>query len=733
MKNRILYLDKPASEWELATPVGCGSLGAVIYGRIGNEILQLNEEFVWAGNPMNTDFPEFIDIIKNIRSLLLEGKATEADKYALEALGDKFHRIGSYETAGEIHINFHDDDLCTDYRREIDLLNGIATISYKKDDKNYNREIFASYPKRVIAMRLSCSEASSVNFSAVYKRGFIKSVSQLSQNSFEIISSTKCGNHYVNVSVVVQNIGGELHVEDYKVKLKNADSCDIFISIATDKVPLFPSELNYNLLKCEHIKDFSEIIDRSDIILGEDNEYLENISADKRLNLIGEGKNDGGFTSLYFNFGKYLLVSSSRPGTLPANLQGVWNDYMEAPWSSDYHTNINIQMNYWHAEVANISECTIPLFDYMNNYLLEGARRVANVNYHSGGAVVHHLSDIYGFAAPADGLWGLWPLGGAWLCFHMWEHYLYTGDVSFLANTAYSFISDCALFFMDTMFCDENGIILSGPSTSPENRYLTEKGSAYLCLSPTMDVEIIGGLLRFYIETEKILNINPEMAERAADTLSKMPPLKTGKWGQLMEWYYDYDEIEPGHRHISHLFALYPDFAININTRELFEAARKTLERRLANGGGHTGWSAAWVTALFARLHDGEAAGKILRKLYIESTRGNLFNIHPPFQIDGNFGGTAAICEMLLQSHTEIIELLPALPKEFNSGSFVRLKARGGYEISAEWENSIVNSFNIKLCASIGDNEIKIPKIKANGKIYSVELNKNKTEEKIII
>ena len=379
-------------------------------------------------------------------------------------------------------------------------------------------------------------------------------------------------------------------------------------------------------------------------------------------------------------------------------------------------------MNYWLPEVANISECHLALFDYMNNYLLESGKKTAKENYHCKGTVLHHLSDIYGFTTPADGIWGVWPMGGAWLSFHLWEHFLFTNDIDFLRDTAYNYLHECALFFMDFMFEGPDGYLLSGPSMSPENEYYPIEGNenitATIAFSPTMDIEIIGGTLRNYIATEKLLGINPEDMQKAEETLKKLPPLKVGKNGCLMEWLEDYGEPEPGHRHISHAFGLYPDNMITEATPELFDAIRKTLERRLSFGGGHTGWSRAWLINLFARLKDGNKTYEHLRLLLTKSTLTNLFDIHPPFQIDGNFGGAAGIAESLIQSHEDYISILPAA-KAGLTGSFTNLKARGNIYVSAVFENS-----NVKEVTLYAPDNMTVA-LKVNGEMYSVDLKED--------
>ena len=707
MTRHTLYLDYPANEWELASPIGNGFMGAMIYGGVETERVQLTEEKIWAGGKLDTSDPTFRDKIEKLRAQLLSDPS-KADEYANELLRGSFHKIKSQETAGEFLITSDDGGEAIDYRRELELDRGISRISFEKNGEKLCREAFASYPDRVICMRHTGRHSVRVSYSRRETRSVVdwenrRGWAEEGEPEFGIESVSVVGN--MMTILAHPSEGGERFTVKLKVItdgrltddgrdffISDATKTDYFIVIATKDEPSFP-DTDYDKLKARSVQDFASLMDRAKLELGD--EFSE-IPVNKRLERLknDESASDPGLVALYFDFGRYLLVSSSRPGSLPANLQGVWNCYTEAAWNSDYHTNINLQMNYWHAETTNLSECALPLFDYMNDYLLESGRETARVNYRCRGTVLHHLSDIYGFTAAADGVWGLWPMGGAWLCYSMWEHYLFTRDEEFLRYVAYDYIHDSARFFLDYMF-EVDGKLMTGPSTSPENHYFCNGKSVNLCLSPTMDIEIIGGLLRFYIEAENILSLDDAQKNEAKDALEKLPPLKIGKYGQLMEWQEDYDEPEPGHRHVSHLFALYPDSAINRDTPELFEAARKSLERRLANGGGHTGWSCAWLIALFARLGNAEGARDTINKLFTKSTRENLLDSHPPFQIDGNFGATAAITEMLVQSHGSRIELLPAFPAEWD-GSFSGLVLRGGAEISAEWKDGKVTSCVIK-------------------------------------
>ena len=701
MKDYILHLENSADNWENCIPVGNGMMGLSVFGRTDTELFVLNEETVWDEKPEMKPAGDFKEKIDYIRSLFLQGKNFEAAKWAEDNLESYFNFIASYEVAGRLNVAFDDKSKAKSYKRELNLNKGIATVSYTKKDVQTTEECFVSYEQNLMAVKFNFSAPSS--FTLSFDRDLITEKTAVG-NKLVACCTTANKTHAFCVGTKVIS-DGEVIANKDELRVENAKQAVIFINIVTDNreknyraacLEKLSEELDYEAMKAEHMNSFSSVMERSDVCF-ESDDALEKLPVNKRLERMkkNDKATDFGLMSLYWQFGKYLLVSSSRPGSLPANLQGVWGERMQNPWNADYHTNINLQMNYWQAEQANISECTKPLFDYMNTNILVGGRKAAMDYYGCKGTVTHHLSDIYGFNGPADGVWGLWPVGGAWLAFHMWEHFLYTRDTGFLKNEAYEYIKACVDFFLDYMVEDDKGRLLTGPSASPENDYIGADGKPVtMCMAPTMDNQIVRGLFEFYLETEKILGMQTETAQQVKAALKKIPTMQVGKYGQLMEWIEDYEEADPGHRHISHAFGLYPAAQITRDTPELYKAIRVTLDRRLANGGGHTGWSRAWLISLFARLRDGNSAYENVRLLFTRSTLPNLFDTHPPFQIDGNFGGAAGIGEMLMQSHESVISLLPAVP-EMLSGSFTGLKARGNIEVSACFENGRVISYTL--------------------------------------
>lgn len=729
MQKHIIKLSSPAIDWEHATPIGGGSFGAMLFGATDTEKIYLCEESIWAGEERDTTIKDFKSRVDTIRQMYLDGKITEIDPWAEKYLGEGIERVQSYEYAGLLSVDFEDKSKAEDYKRYLHLNTGIAEISYSKNGNRIKETAFCSYADETTAIKIESEKE--ISFSLEFTRENTESVTFLN-DLLLIRAKTTCGKHRFATGIKIET-DGDISYKDGKVSIKNSVVTVLFIATATEFnfdsdfetvcLDILSEAEDFDEMKDASSADFASLFERSDISF-EEKEEITSLFTDERLDRLKNDKNaeDDALISLYFAFGKYLLISSSREGTLPANLQGVWVEKTENPWNSDYHTNINLQMNYWLPEIANISECHMPLFSYMNDFLLESGKKTAKENYHCRGTVLHHLSDIYGFTTPADGIWGVWPMGGAWLSFHMWDHYLFTKDIDFLRETAYNYIHECALFFMDFMFEGPDGYLLSGPSMSPENDYYPIEGNtditATIAFSPTMDIEIISGTLRNYIETEKLLGINSEDKKRAEDVLGKLPPLKVNKNGCLQEWLEDYGEPEPGHRHISHAFGLYPDNMITEKTPELFDAIRKTLDRRLSFGGGHTGWSRAWLINLFARLKDGKNTYEHIRLLLTKSTHSNLFDIHPPFQIDGNFGGAAGIAESLLQSHEDYISILPAA-KEGISGSFTSLKARGNIEVSAQFKDGKVTEIVLYAPENIS------VKVKANGSFYDVDLKED--------
>ncbi len=716
-----LWYDKPAAIWNEALPLGNGRLGAMVFGNPTIERLQLNEETIWGGSPNSNAHAKSLEALAVVRKLIFEGKFDEAQAIADKDIMSQTNNGMPYQTFGSLYISFSGHDKYTNYYRDLNIENATATVRFTVDGVDYKREMLTAFADQVVVVHLTASKPGMISCNLMMNSPFDKTnpYSDGDQSVLSGVGSTvegQKGKIKFQGRTAVKNTGGTVTSKNGIISINGADEATVYISIATNFLDYKTLDENqeqkckrfleaaltktFDEIKSAHIAYYQKFFNRVSLDLGTNSAM--NAPTDERIKNFSK-QFDPQLVSLYFQFGRYLLISSSQPGGQPANLQGIWNDMLAPPWESKYTMNINAEMNYWPAELTNLSEMHEPFIQMAKELAVTG-QETAKMMYNCAGWVLHHNTDIWRITGPIDhATSGMWPTGGAWVCQDLWERYLYTGDKKYLAEI-YPIMKGAAQFFLDFMVIDPNThYLVVVPSSSPENTHAGGSGKATIASGTTMDNQLVFDLFTNVIRATDILSGDFAFAKNLKEALREMAPMKIGQYNQLQEWQDDWDDPKDNHRHVSHLYGLFPSNQISaFRTPELFEAAKQSLIYRTDES---TGWSMGWKVNLWARLLDGNHAYKLIQdQLHLvtaEQRKGggtypNMLDAHQPFQIDGNFGCTAGIAEMLVQSQEGAIQLLPALPIVWREGSIKGIVTRGGYEIDLKWKDNTVSILKIK-------------------------------------